>query len=203
MIRMTDYASTIDSTIAERKVASYKGNGPLFARYAKAVLGWLLAALGTSVILIVVVTFLSLTVPRIAGLNSYVVASGSMEPNYPVYSVVYADSTEASELSPGEVIIFNNPSRGSTPITHRIVSNDTANGVIITKGDANENADVDPVIYENVIGKVVMHVPYLGYSALLYSGMMGKVIAALMLIVSWFLIEIGRYLRTGEASDSQ
>ena len=190
MLRMTDYAPTIDSAIAERNVATYdKKTSP--AKYAEPVFGWLLVTLGTLIITLAVVTVLSLTLPRAAGLNAYVVVSGSMEPNYPVNCVVYSKATNPAELKTGEVIMFTNPSRGSTPITHRVVTNDPAIGSIVTKGDANANVDVSPVSYDNVIGKVVMHVPYLGYTALVFSSLIGRILAAAALIAAWFMIEIG------------
>ena len=193
MLRMTDYAPAIDTAIAERNVATYKDKTSP-ARHAESALGWLLVTVGTSIMILSVITVLCLTLPRAAGLNAYVVVSGSMEPNYPVNCVVYARETELAELNAGEVIIFNNPSRGSTPITHRVVANDTAEKLITTKGDANENIDVDPVSYDNVVGEVVMHVPYLGYTALAFSSQMGRIIAGIILIAAWFMIEIGGYL---------
>lgn len=194
MLRMTDYTSAIDQTLVERNAASYKEGSLRSSRFAKTALGWLLMAIGTSVILIAVVTFLSLTLPRVAGLNAYVIASGSMEPEYPINCVVYARSAEPSELSTGDVIIFSDPSRGTTPITHRVVTNDTASGLFTTKGDANAAVDLHPVSYDNVIGKVVMHLPYLGYVASVFTGFFGRLSAALVLIASWFVIEEGRRL---------
>ena len=163
-----------------KDAASYKEGSLRSSRYARTALGWLLMAIGTSVVLVAVVTFLSLTLPRVAGLNAYVIASGSMEPEYPINCVVYARSAEPSELSTGDVIIFSDPSRGTTPIT--------------TKGDANASADQHPVNYDNVIGKVVMHLPYLGYVASIFTGFFGRLSAALVLITSWFVIEEGRRL---------
>ena len=192
MLRMTDYAPAIDPAITEQR--SYKGSSVRSARIAEAALGRLLMVLGTAFILIAATTFLSLTLPSLAGLDAYIVASGSMEPGYPVNCVGYARETDPSEISTGDVIIFNDPSRGSTPITHRVVTNDTAAGLITTKGDANASIDANAVSYDNVIGKVVMHVPYLGYTANIFNGAIGRVFAAMILIASWLAIEVGRWL---------
>lgn len=153
-------------------------------------LGVICNIVGMLIIILVIVLCLMLTTPRLMGMNSYVVVSGSMEPSIPVGSLVISEDVNPASLEPGDVIVFYESSRGSTPITHRVVENDTENGEIITKGDANEQNDFDPIRYNNVIGKEKLHVPYLGYIASPLSTIMGKISVALLLIAAYLLTRI-------------
>jgi len=88
-----------------------------------------------------------------------VVYTGSMEPTIPVGSVVGIKKVNLESLSVGDVICFKLSQ--PTSITHRII-NITDDG-FVTKGDANENPDQWIVKKENVIGKIMFTIPYLGY----------------------------------------
>lgn len=165
--------------------------------------GRILHTIGVVLMAVVLAACFSLLIPKFAGYDAYVVVSGSMEPSIPVGSIVYSHKTEPSELQAGDVIVFVDPARGTTPITHRVVTNDTAKGIITTKGDANDGVDIDPVIYDNVVGKVTAHIPRIGYTAAMFTSVMGKITAALIMIEAWLLMEIGRRLRAkGRAKSS-
>jgi hypothetical protein len=78
---------------------------------------------------------------------------------------VLVHSVPDSELKVGDVITYTNPLHPSTTITHRIVKIILIDGKIpgyITKGDANKLADV-PIAAGAVEGKVVWHIPHIGY----------------------------------------
>ncbi len=97
----------------------------------------------------------------------FTVISPSMTPNIEVYDVVFVKKTDVDDLKVDDVITFysSNAFFGNTPITHRIVEildiPDTGT-MFRVKGDANQNADVDKVIPNNVIGKVMFKIPKLG-----------------------------------------
>jgi signal peptidase len=87
------------------------------------------------------------------------VYTGSMEPAIPVGSVVVIKAVDPDTLRVGDVITFRVLEPPS--ITHRIV-NVTDEG-FITRGDANNGPDVWVVKKENVVGKVEMTIPFIGY----------------------------------------
>ena len=89
------------------------------------------------------------------------VYSGSMEPAIPVGSIVVIKPVDPETLTIGDIICFKIESESPTTVTHRII-NITAQG-FITKGDANEDPDTWIVKKENVVGKVIATIPYLGY----------------------------------------
>jgi signal peptidase len=87
------------------------------------------------------------------------VYTGSMEPAIPVGSVVVIKPVEPETLKIGDIICFQLSQ--PTSITHRII-NITSQG-FITKGDANEDPDQWTVRKENVIGKAIFTIPFIGY----------------------------------------
>jgi signal peptidase len=87
------------------------------------------------------------------------VYTGSMEPAIPVGGIVVIKPVDPETLKIGDIICFQLSE--PTSITHRII-NITDEG-FITKGDANEDPDQWTVKKENVIGKAILTVPFIGY----------------------------------------
>jgi signal peptidase len=87
------------------------------------------------------------------------VFSGSMEPAIPVGGIVVIKPVDPETLKIGDIICFTLTE--PTSITHRII-NITDQG-FITKGDANEDPDQWIVKKENVIGRVIFTIPFIGY----------------------------------------
>ena len=84
-----------------------------------------------------------------AGIESYTILSGSMEPVLKVGDIVLVD-TRACDASPNEMIAFH---AGGQVVIHRVVYTNEY-GDYITKGDANAEEDFDPVQAEEMIGTV-------------------------------------------------
>ena len=87
------------------------------------------------------------------------VYTGSMEPAIPVGGIVVIKPVDPETLKIGDIICFKLTE--PTSITHRII-NITDQG-FITKGDANEDPDQWIVKKENVIGKAILTIPFIGY----------------------------------------
>ena len=191
MIKTADIVRAIDMNIVERSEPICKVNEAGQDQRVVRTVGHFLRSVGIVLMTIVIAVCLCLVMPRFAGYESYVVVSGSMEPTIPVGSIVYSKPTDPETLLEGEVIVFRSAARGTTPITHRVVSNDPFTGTVITKGDANLNEDANPVTYDNILGKVKTHIPRIGFTAAMFSTALGKAIAALIMLESWLLTEIG------------
>lgn len=167
--------------------------------------GRFLDILGTLIMVVALLVSLGLTVPRFTGIQSYVVVSGSMEPKIPVGSLVYAKPVEPSTLQTGDVIVFfnqnaasasdGNGQNGVSPITHRVVENHVEDGEIITKGDANKSTDINPASYMNIVGKVIAHIPKLGYLASPLASLQGKIALVLIILAGFLLTEAGGRMR--------
>lgn len=128
--------------------------------------------LGTLILLAVIGSCLLLTVPRFVGWQVYNVVSGSMEPEIPIGSLIYVEPVEPGVVVEEDIIAFQS---GDSVVTHRVVRNHQLEGAFTTKGDANEQEDVEPVPYEALIGRVEKHIPYLGEFLVIYTTNVGKV----------------------------
>ena len=122
----------------------------------------------TIVVALVVIAAIMLVGVRLFGLQVFTVISGSMEPAYPVGSLIYVKDVDVHQLERGDVITFM--LNEDTVATHRIVEvvpDETDASVIRfrTKGDANEAEDGSLIHYKNVIGTPVFTIPYMGYVA--------------------------------------
>ena len=107
------------------------------------------------VIPIVVFTFITAKT-SLLGIKSFVVLSGSMQPTLSVGSVIYTQMQNSYKK--GDIIAFK---QGDVNVTHRIASVNS-DGTFTTKGDANNTKDSTTVSQNDVFGKNVFFLPYLG-----------------------------------------
>ena len=61
----------------------------------------------------------------------------------------------------GDVISYK--INNDTMVTHRIYSIDEKKQTVVTKGDANEKVDTAEVKSNQIVGKVAMSIPLIGY----------------------------------------
>ncbi len=146
----------------------------------------------TTIVVVLVVIFAVLLIGvRLFGVQVYSVISGSMEPEYPVGSLIYVKEVDPSEIEVDDVITYVLPSE--TPSTHRVVRIDEENQLFYTKGDANETEDGAPVHFKNLIGTPVFKIPYLGYVAYYIQhppGMYIAIAAGAVLLILVFLPDL-------------
>lgn len=101
--------------------------------------------------------------------NAYVVLTGSMIPEIMVNDVVVTKRTDPKDLKVNDIITFiSSDSRWSgIVITHRVkqvfVDPVTGEYSFETKGDANNTVDFTHARGSDVLGKVVLKIPKLGY----------------------------------------
>lgn len=109
----------------------------------------------------IVLLLLSSILPIPGGVKTFVVQSGSMEPSIGTGSVVVVKGAESYAV--GDVITFGPRSKTKPPTTHRILEV-KEDGNFVTKGDANEEEDIRTVSRYEVIGKVIVSIPWVGYA---------------------------------------
>ena len=136
------------------------------------------SALGTILLILIIIVCIPLTVPRAMGYQLYTVITGSMEPNVPVGSLVFVKYVEPDEIQEEEIIAFYGGKDSNAIITHRVVENRVFMGEFVTKGDANSDVDMNPVSYSELVGRVELSVPVAGTIAQFLTSMQGKVTAA-------------------------
>ncbi len=100
------------------------------------------------------------------------VASGSMRPAMDVGDVVIIAKVSADTVTEGDIIQFR---REDDTIMHRVIEIQEIEGAtfFITKGDANNAPDPEPVIPENVVGKLVLTIPKIGWVAIAIKNFFG------------------------------
>jgi len=94
------------------------------------------------------------------------VGSGSMEPKMYPGDVVIIAKVQADNIETGDVIQFRVPEE--VTIMHRVIEIQETEGgskVFITKGDANDQPDSEPVLPDNVVGKAVLTIPKVGWAS--------------------------------------
>lgn len=91
-----------------------------------------------------------------------VILSGSMEPYISPGDMVIIQKTNASDVNVGDIIEYKLPNFN---VVHRVISITYNNGdrFFITKGDANQNPDKAPVSSNQIIGKYIFNIPFVGY----------------------------------------
>jgi len=106
---------------------------------------------------------LTLSIFPIIKYRIMVVQSGSMEPAIKTGSVVMV--APFKEYKKNDTITFGSVDRSNEPTTHRIYDLEVVEGKMfyITKGDANNAPDSRKVAQNDVIGKVIINIPYAGY----------------------------------------
>lgn len=117
-------------------------------------------------VLLIVLAVLAgiLIIPKIMGYEEMAVLTGSMEPNYPVGSLIFVKEEDPENLKVGDVITYRLDE--DTVVTHRIVEINQEEQTVTTKGDANSDNDGSPVSYSNIVGKAHFNIPYLGFIAM-------------------------------------
>ena len=125
----------------------------------KIILPALCSIVGTLIIVAVIALLLPSVISRFIGFEIYNVTSESMAPVLPMGSIVLVRPVEWEDISAGDIVAFD--SNGAV-VTHRVVRRTEYNMSLITKGDANEEEDINSAPYTSVIGRVERSVPYLG-----------------------------------------
>ena len=139
-------------------------------RGAHRVFGAIWNALTTILVTAVVILAICLVGVRIFGLTPFTILSGSMEPMYPVGSLIYVKEVDPESVEVGDSITFvlnadlvvrdasgvGDRRRKTGAFTRRESRTSPSDGSIIH--------DASPVLFENLIGKPVFCIPYLGTS---------------------------------------
>ena len=91
----------------------------------------------------------------------YIVQSGSMEPSIMTGDIIVTQSLRTYKKN--DVITFTDPTMGI--VTHRIVdiNGSGTDQHFLTQGDANRISDINDINQSQIIGKVSLILPRLGY----------------------------------------
>ncbi len=146
-----------------------------------AVAGWL-------VIAAIAIGALVMVTPRLMGGDALTVLTGSMQPTLNPGDVIAVTPVADADVRLGDIVTFQPVSGDPTLVTHRIVDIDSSGveRVFITRGDAN-SADDDPIIGDQIQGRMLYTVPLLGWVRML----LGPAVPVIVAIVACSLISFG------------
>lgn len=164
------------------------------------VLDWI----GYICMIVLILVCVPFAVPKLFGIHIYEVESESMEPDYPKGSLLYVRECNATEIEKEDVITYTLGSETDYVMTHRVVDVDEQNRCFITKGDANEIADAEPIAYERVIGCPILCIPYLGRFIVLLNGRTGKagiVVLFLVVFLMWKIADLWKQKEEDKVSE--
>ena len=153
------------------------------------VVAHLCSFLGAALLGVVLALALCATlVPRLVGLQSYAIVSGSMEPTLPVGGLVYAEPFSAEELVPGDIDAWR---RDRNVILLRVADHDPAAPGLVTRGAPHDCVQAHPALYDNVIGRAMGCVPAIGYFILALGSLPGKFVLGWIVLMGAALTIIG------------
>jgi signal peptidase len=131
--------------------------------------------------------------PAVTGAPTFVVAGGSMEPTIHLGSVAVDSRVTPGDLAVGDVVSIR-VGPAQSVFTHRITRLvPRADGLWIeTKGDANSTVDPSIIPSSDVVGRVSVVVPGLGYVVQLlstFSGVAFLTMLGIMALLGTWLLE--------------
>ena len=176
-----------------------------YSQEMRFIVGTIRWAVSLVFLLLLLALALTLITPIWWDLEFRSVASGSMEPAIPLGAVAIVVPVDATAVQVGDVITFRSPENPSLVVTHRVVE---VNGspdarLYRTKGDANDDEDLEPVPAESILGQVRLHIPYLGYLAQYIRTRQGWIYLVLVPGGALVLMELVRILKVIWTSDGK
>jgi len=117
--------------------------------------------------------------------RAYVITTNSMEPKIKKGDVVIVKQEKEEDLKVNDIITFK---KGESKITHRItsISKKDDKNLFITKGDNNKIEDTEGVTYEDILGKEVVRLPFIGKIITLLNNQIVFLIFIFLLLVLYF-----------------
>ena len=158
-------------------------------------------ALSTLLLIILALLAAVMIIPHFMGYKSMAVLTGSMEPNYPVGSLVFIKETDPEDIEVNDVITYQ--LSGDTVVTHRVVAVDRDQQQFTTKGDANSAEDGAPIPYSSVVGKAYLNLPYIGFISIYAKTPIGIGVICGVLVIIILLTFLPEIFSPEEESDDR
>lgn len=125
-------------------------------------------------------------VPKIGGYCPLIVLTGSMEPEISSGDLIIVKQIDSSEVKENDIIAFFDPDgNGQSILTHRVVNITEEDGktAFITKGDANNSEDRQPVPSDQLVGGYVLRIPGMGNIAMFMQTTAGLIVCVVLPLI--------------------
>jgi len=128
--------------------------------------GWIM----TSIVCVAIIWFATGVLP----IKPSLVPTGSMEPVINPGDVMLIAPVQTGAIKVGDIIEYKN-TKEKINVVHRVIEieGDTQNPSFITKGDANNSADADPVSPQQVVGREIFIIPKVGWISIAVKKLFG------------------------------
>ena len=135
--------------------------------------------------------------PDFFGYKTYVIVSGSMEPNLKIGDIVVVKKVNENELNVGDIISFR---QGQNVVTHRIsqIKYEYGERVYITKGDNNNTEDNGSIDYSYIEGKVINNIRKAGKVVIFFQGKL-----SIIIIVLFFYIYLSQTTKINKRKENR
>ncbi len=159
----------IDREEVIRKEKENKAGSGTTAKSIAKILGNIVFGLMVAIVAVLVFSLVYVKMsggpPTVVGHRMYIVLSGSMSPAFETGSLAFVKPTAPADIKSGDIITYRGLGDQEQFVSHRVLEVNKDGGQIsfTTKGDANEAVDPNPVAGENLVGRVSLAIPYLGY----------------------------------------
>lgn len=157
---------------------------------------------GAFALLLVVASFAIQAFPGLVGADyAFTVLSGSMEPAIGTGSVVFVAEVPAEQVEEQDVITYRDD--GGHLITHRVIEKYQSDDSIrfVTKGDANDAPDGEPVYRGDFVGIVLFSIPFIGYVVAFGNTTAGYLTLVLLPVVLFIFNELWELWKAGTGSE--
>lgn len=133
--------------------------------------------------------------------SAYVIISPSMVPSINVFDAVIAYKPNSNNLKKGDIITFRSTDARYTglTVTHRIlqvIDDEVGIKKFRTKGDNNTTADDSLVNSENIYGKVIFVIPWLGYLQFFLTKSYGWILLVVLPCIGLIVYDIWKLTKT-------
>jgi signal peptidase len=114
------------------------------------------------------------------GVQPTVIYSGSMQPAIGVGDVVIISEVPIDDIQEGDIIQYRSENI-SIPIIHRVyeIHGKGDAKVFITKGDANDDPDSNPILPEEIMGKSIFTLPKIGWISIIIKDTIRKLTSSI------------------------
>ena len=137
------------------------------------------------IVIAVIVMYMAIAAPLIMGFRPVVVLTGSMQPTFPVGSIVYYHKCAFEDLQEGDPITFK---AEDALVTHRITTVNGISRTVVTKGDNNPTEDPAPVEENQIVGKTTKFaIPFAGYFVTYGKKPVAIAVMAAILLINYVL----------------
>lgn len=102
-------------------------------------------------------------IPSLGNYRFFIVASESMKPALRAGDVIIVEPLDITLVNKSDIITFRDHRDPGKIVTHRVMEINKGKGLeITTKGDANTNSDSGSVTAKDIIGRLILRIPYFG-----------------------------------------